>query len=86
MPASPRFKRYNAFFKKKALYDALFMKRYYVIFFLFSSVTLIAAILYFAIFFTTQETLTLVRQDIQEEWVGEGEFVAAVELQVGFIG
>ncbi|MEK7488125.1 MAG: biotin/lipoyl-binding protein [Patescibacteria group bacterium] len=62
------------------------MKRYYVIFFLFSSVTLIAAILYFAIFFTTQETLTLVRQDIQEEWVGEGEVVAAGEVQVGFIG
>ena len=26
------------------------------------------------------------RQDIQEEWVGEGEVVAAGEVQVGFIG
>jgi len=61
------------------------MKRYYTIFFLFLSVALTASILYFAVFYTKKETITLVRQDIREEVIGEGVVADAGEVNIGFV-
>ncbi|MBI5912896.1 biotin/lipoyl-binding protein [Candidatus Azambacteria bacterium] len=61
------------------------MKRYYAIFLLLLSAALIASILYFAVFYTEKETITLVRQDIREEVAGDGVVAAAGEVNIGFV-
>ncbi|MCR4322796.1 MAG: biotin/lipoyl-binding protein [Candidatus Azambacteria bacterium] len=61
------------------------MTRYYKISLLLLCVALIASILYFVVF-PVKETITLVRQNIQEEVTGDGVVSAAGEVNIGFTG
>lgn len=73
------------FLKEAFCYCDTLMKRYYKIFLLLFFAAFIASVLYFAVLYTTKETITLVRQDLSEDVEGEGVVAAASEVNVGFV-